>query len=112
MKKLTFEQLRNIESIFEQAIERQGFERASFLDATCADDAGLREAVESLIQSLERAGDFLETLAIDEVFSATESPPLPDCIAHYKIIREIGRGGMGEVFLAHDTKLERPVALK
>jgi eukaryotic-like serine/threonine-protein kinase len=112
MQKLTTEQLRSIESIFEQAIERQGLERDDFLTAACSGDTVLRNAVDSLIQAHEQAGGFLEIPAVDEVFSIPEPQPIFDCIAHYQIIREIGRGGMGEVFLAHDSKLERPVALK
>jgi serine/threonine protein kinase/dipeptidyl aminopeptidase/acylaminoacyl peptidase len=112
MKKLTTEQLRSIESIFEQAIERTDFERDDFLDAACGGDQVLRNAVDSLLQARKQAQDFLETPVMDEVFITTESQQMPACIAHYKVMQEIGRGGMGEVFLAHDTKLERPVALK
>ena len=109
---LTPEQLQKVETIFEGALERDPLERDSFLDAACADDKALRKAVDSLIQSYKQAGNFLETPVIQEVFLATDSQPLPACIAHYRIIEEIGRGGMGEVFLARDTRLERPVALK
>jgi eukaryotic-like serine/threonine-protein kinase len=112
MKVLPPEQLQKIEAIFEGALEQDPSARSDFLDKACAGDEVLRSAVESLLQSYKRAGDFLETPLVEEVFGENDSQALPDCIAHYQIIREIGRGGMGEVFLAHDTKLERPVALK
>jgi serine/threonine protein kinase len=112
MKTLTPEQLQKVETIFAGALERDLLERDIFLDAACADDQALRQAVDSLIQSYKRAGNFLETPVLQEVFLPAEAQPVPPCIAHYQIIEEIGRGGMGEVFLAHDTRLERPVALK
>src|SRR5262245_42082796 len=43
---------------------------------------------------------------------ALEPPPPDDRIGHYRLVREIGRGGQGVVYLAEDTHLHRPVALK
>jgi eukaryotic-like serine/threonine-protein kinase len=112
MKTLTPEQRQQVEAIFEGALDCDPLARDRFLDTACAHDQALRQAVDSLIQAHQQAGNFLETPLIQEVFLKAKSQPLAACIAHYQIIEEIGRGGMGEVFLAHDTRLQRPVALK
>ncbi len=87
-------------------------ERMAFLDGACSDNAELRKEVEDLVKSYDT--DFLEGGAI-----ATGSELLGK--SHFQAGKEIGRyhlkeligtGGMGEVFLADDTKLNRPVAFK
>src|SRR5262249_4561197 len=91
-------------------------ERAAFIARACAGDPNLRSEVESLIPSHDQAGNSIEALAAE---AATEmlagdqaSSMIGKRIGHYTVLGHIGRGGMGDVFLAQDTRLGRKVALK
>src|SRR5205085_9334713 len=105
-----------IDKLFQAAVELEPSERAAFLEQSCAGDHALRSEVESMLASDSDGWDFVEKPAL-EVAAALlvdEQPQLApgDAIAHYQIINAIGRGGMGEVYLAVDTKLGRKIALK
>ncbi|HEX8367456.1 MAG TPA: protein kinase [Pyrinomonadaceae bacterium] len=113
-----------IVEIFEQAVELMPDERAEFLDAACGGDDSLRREVEAMLAADEKADDFIETPAAADaslslfdknVASNTQTVALAgQKIGAYRIEREIGRGGMGAVFLAEraDGEFQRRVAVK
>src|SRR6185369_14704777 len=87
-----------------------------FVSEVCGDDKTLCREVESLLSSFDGAGSFLETPAIAKFANVieiqTHKLETGKCFGHYEIIEQIGVGGMGEVYLARDNKLERKVASK
>jgi serine/threonine-protein kinase len=87
--------------------------RPAYLAEACADNEALRQEVESLLASNERAESFLETPAAAQVLDAFAAKNLEgQRIGSYQIEAWIGAGGMGEVYKALDTKLNRRVAIK
>ncbi len=123
-----------LEDIFLAALERTSAEdRRAYLDAACAGDAALRERIEALLSAHYDAGSFLEkppepltaqNQETAKAFSpatqcgATSAPALPETpepfanFGAYRIIGIIGQGGMGMVFLGHEARLHRTVAIK
>jgi tetratricopeptide (TPR) repeat protein/tRNA A-37 threonylcarbamoyl transferase component Bud32 len=100
--------------VFKRTIDLPEEKRAEFLDQACGDDVELRREVESLLKFSEDGDQFLEQPAIDLAVKALLQAGLkPDQrVSNYKVISHIGSGGMGDVYLAHDEKLNRRVALK
>jgi serine/threonine protein kinase len=108
------ERWQQLKQIFQSALERNPAERSAFLSHACAGDEALRSEVESLISSHGQAGDSMEAMAAEAATEmlANDRALVGKQIGHYQVLSNIGRGSMGEVFLAHDTKLGRKVALK
>jgi len=110
------ERSRKIEEIYHAALEIDEKARDSFLSDACSDDIELRCEVKSLLSFAEISSSLIDQPPTDvaaEMFSrSSNSAFIGKKIRHYKIDSLIGVGGMGEVFLAHDSKLERKVTIK
>jgi len=109
-------------TLFQRAVELPDAEREAWLAAQCAADPELRRRVEALAAADERAGDFLAAPAAEQLgawFGETGGDPAEASwdgrrLGSYRIVRELGRGGMGTVFLAErvDGQFDQQVALK
>jgi serine/threonine protein kinase len=106
------ERWRRVRALFDQAVELPAEGRRSFLDGLPEEERGLRGDVESLLASADGLGDFLAAPAAEDAGLAAAR--VPDAIGPYRVLRQIGAGGMGTVYLAErsDAEYRREVAIK
>src|SRR5918993_6084705 len=114
--RVTQERWQQVEGLYHAALQRPPLERTGFLDQACTDDAELRSEVESLLAAAAGGEGFLEVSALEVTARAlaAEFPRLRagQRLGAYEIVAPLGAGGVGEVYTARDTRLERTVALK
>src|SRR5260370_25670990 len=110
------ERWQQIDQLFHSALEHEPTERAVFLAQECAGDEALQSEVEELISSNEQAESFIENpasdLAAELLAKGQAGLKIGEAIGPYQIASVLGIGGMGEVYLAQDTRLGHQVALK
>src|ERR1041384_5503155 len=105
---------RQVKELFASVVELTPTQRAAFLNQNCDDE--LRSEVEALLASDDLAHNFIETPAVAAVakslVSSSSELSVGQSIGPYEIVEALRGGGMGEVYLARDPRLDRFIVLK
>src|SRR5580698_9480839 len=108
---MTTEQWREVEQVLAAAMDLPEQERGAYLDRICENRPAIRSEVESLLAAHAEAGDFIETAIAHEIAGA---PLISRRIGPYRLVKELGRGGMATVYLGRrdDGQFSKDVAVK
>jgi serine/threonine protein kinase len=113
---MTPEHWQQIDKLMDAALALEASQRPAFLDQACAGDEELRREVEKLLAAHQQAGSFLGSPAVQVAAKGIAQDLKPYLMGQqlgaYKILSLLGAGGMGEVYLAGDSRLDRQVAIK
>src|SRR5215204_1602730 len=108
--------LKQVESVFHAALDLPAEDRQSYIRQACNGDEALLAEVSSLISSIDNSNGFMEqpvlTAGFNVLLNSSKDSLLGKSLGVYRIIAPLGKGGMGDVYLAEDTRLNRKVALK